>query len=109
MLKRGLDIDASDPMINFNLALLEAEFGDMEACEQRLRTALEGAPEMAQAAYNLGVLLCRAEKDEGHEWLRKAAVGSPENWSYASSALYFLEQSGRSQEAEALLKDLDKL
>jgi Tfp pilus assembly protein PilF len=106
LLKRGLEIENSNPMVNFNMALLEAEFGNMEACEERLRAALESEPGMAQAAYNLGVLLCRAQKAEGHEWLRKAAVDNPENWNYASSAIYFLNQNDRSQEAETLLKEI---
>lgn len=106
LLIKGLEIEPENPMVNFNMALMQAERGDMEATEKHLRTALKSDPGMAQAAYNLGVLLCQAKKDEGHDWLRKAAVGNPENWNYASSALYFLQQEGREQEAEGLLKEV---
>ena len=58
---------------------------------------------MAQAAYNLGVLLARDNRPEGLKWLEKAALAMPENWDYTSSYLYFLEKAGRGDEAESVL------
>ncbi|MBN2164164.1 MAG: tetratricopeptide repeat protein [Pontiellaceae bacterium] len=104
LLQRALVVEPESPMANFNIALVEAEFGNLEACEQHLRTALKADPGMAPAAFNLGVLLCQDKRIEGLEWLRSAAVLAPDNWDYASSALYFINQQSRASDAESLLK-----
>jgi tetratricopeptide (TPR) repeat protein len=106
MLKKALKIEPENPMVNFNIALLDAEFGDLTSAEIHLRAALKTDPEMAQAAYNLGVLLLRDNKDEGFKWLKSAALTVPENWNYTSSYIYFLNQTGREAEAEAILKEI---
>jgi tetratricopeptide (TPR) repeat protein len=103
MLQRALTIEPTDPMVNFNVALLEAEFNQLDQAATHLRAALKADPQMAQAAYNLGVLLCRANKDEGFKWLESAATLVPENWTYTSSYLFFLQQANRSTEAEPFL------
>lgn len=106
LLQQALEIEPENPMVNFNLALQEAEFGEMEAAEKHLRTTLESAPDMVQAAYNLGVLLCQAEKEEGFKWLQQAALGAPENWNYTSSYLYFLDRDGRLKEIEETMLEV---
>ena len=106
LLKETLIIDPNNPMTLFNLALQEAEFGNLEAAETHLRAALENDPGIAQAAYNLGVLLCRDNQEEGFKWLRTAALAIPENWNYTSSYLFFLDRDGRQQEIESILLEL---
>jgi Tfp pilus assembly protein PilF len=91
-------------MVNFNIALLEAEFGNLDACETRLRVALKAAPEMAQAAYNLGILLRQKKDDEGFKWLKTAVELSPDNWNYMAGYIAFLREAGRSGEIEHALK-----
>jgi len=103
MLQKALQIEPGNPMVNFNLALLEAEFGQLAASETRLRTALKTEPRMAQAAYNLGILLYRKNDPEGFKWLDSACKEVPENWTYLSSHLYFLNQANRAGEVEAVL------
>jgi len=103
MLQKALLIEPENALVNFNLALLDAEFNKLEDAETHLRAALKADPEMAQAAYNLGVLLARDKKDEGFRWLERAAKLAPENWSYTSSYLYFLQQAGRGSESEAFV------
>ncbi|MDF7807298.1 ammonia-forming cytochrome c nitrite reductase subunit c552 [Pontiellaceae bacterium B12219] len=103
MLEKALAIEPNNPMVNFNIALLDAEFGNNEAAEEHLKAALAAEPEMAQAAYNLGILLARRNNKEGFQWLETAALLIPENWTYTSSYLYFLDQDGRAEEAEPLL------
>ena len=83
----------------------EAEFGQLDESEKHLRVVLKVQPDMAQAAYNLGVLLCQQNKEEGFEWLRNATALVPEDWNYLSSYLYFLDQAGRAAEIEAALKE----
>ena len=104
LLQQAALIEPESPMVNFNLALLEAEFGEVEACETHLRTALKADPQMAQAAYNLGVLLCQKNSEEGFQWLETAGSLVPENWSYLSAHIYFLDQAKRVAEIEAVLK-----
>ena len=104
-LQKAFKADPDSPIVNFNLALLEAEFGKMDASEMSLRNTLEADPQMAQAAYNLGVLLCQKNSKEGFQWLETAVKLVPENWSNLSSYLYFLNQSSRTAEIEAALKE----
>lgn len=104
LLQKAVKIEPANSMVNFNIALLEAEFKNMDACEKYLRAALAADPLMAQAAYNLGILLCQAKKDEGFDWLKKAAELAPSNWTYLSSYIFFLNQSGKSDRIEGALK-----
>ncbi len=105
LLEKALKVEPENPMVNFNLALLEAEFGKVDACEAHLRAALKTNPQMAQAAYNLGILLCRKNNEEGFQWLESAEKLVPENWTYLSSYIFFLNQSGRTVEIENALKE----
>ncbi|MDH3982297.1 MAG: ammonia-forming cytochrome c nitrite reductase subunit c552, partial [Kiritimatiellaceae bacterium] len=93
LLKKALQVQPNDAMVNFNIALLDAEFGKLDNAEKHLKTALKSDPEMPQAAYNLGVLLARKNDPEGFKWLEKAAELVPENWTYTSSYLFFLQQA----------------
>jgi len=105
LLKKAYEVEPESPQVNFNMALIEAELGQLDESEKHLRVVLKVQPDMAQAAYNLGVLLCQQKKEEGYEWLRNAAELVPENWEYLSSYLYFLDQAGREAEIEAALKE----
>ena len=103
-LQKALKIEPESSAVNFNMALLEAEFGNMEASETSLRAALKADPQMAPAAYNLGVLLCQNKKEEGFQWLEKAVALAPENGSYLSSYVFFLNQAGRTTNIESAFK-----
>jgi tetratricopeptide (TPR) repeat protein len=105
VLQEAFHLEPKNPLVLFNLALLEAEFKNIDATEKYLRAALEAAPDMAQAAYNLGVLLCRKSDNEGFEWLKKATQLAPENWDYLSVRLFFLEQANRVVDMESALKE----
>lgn len=105
LLQKAFELEPENPMVNFNMALLDAEFQNMDKAATHLRTALKAEPGMAQAAYNLGVLLCRQNNAEGFQWLKNAARLVPENWSYTSSYLYFINQAGRAVETESFLKE----
>lgn len=104
LLQRAVGIEPEDPMANFNLALLEAELNHLDKAEAHLRTTLKAAPQMAPAAYNLGVILCQDGNEEGFLWLQSATTLMPENWNYLSSYLYFLNQSQRTKDMEIALK-----
>lgn len=106
MLKKALEIEPGNAMVNFNIALLDAEFNKLEEAEKHLKAALKADPEMPQAAYNLGVLLCRKNDQEGFKWLEAAVRIVPENWTYTSSLIYFLQQAGRAAETEQVLRQV---
>ena len=106
MLKRALKIEPENPMVNFNMALLDAEFNKLDKAEVHLRTALKADPQMAQAAYNLGVLLAQKKNDEGFQWLKTASTLVPENWNYTSSYLFFLNEAQRGAETEVVLQNV---
>ncbi|MEI6892850.1 MAG: ammonia-forming cytochrome c nitrite reductase subunit c552 [Pontiella sp.] len=103
MLERALKVEPKSALVNFNLALLDAEFGNNATAETHLKAALEADPAMPQAAYNLGILLARKNNNEGFQWLEKAALLVPENWTYTSTYIFFLQQNGRAAEAEPML------
>ena len=105
VLKEALAVAPNNPMVLFNLALMDAEFKNLDATEKHLRAAYKADSNMAQAAYNLGVLLCRKPDEEGFEWLKKATQTAPENWDYLSVRLFFLEQADRTAEMETALKE----
>jgi tetratricopeptide (TPR) repeat protein len=105
LLNKVLEISPEDPVVNLNLALLEAEEKNMGKSEQYFRAALAGDPRMAQAAYNLGILLAQQNRSEGLEWCRKAAELEPETGAYAYTYAFFLVQDKKMQEAVDVLTE----
>lgn len=82
-LTKAEKIDPKHPAVNLNLGLALAEQGNRVEAEQHFRTALTNDATMAQAAYNLGVLLNRTSvSEEGVGWCRKAAELQPQNLAY---------------------------
>jgi Flp pilus assembly protein TadD len=84
---------------NFNLGLLKAEQGDLPQAESLLRAALKVDPQMAPAAYNLGVILAKDRREEAIQWCRKAAQFGPGEPKYAYTLAFYLNESGKKSEA----------
>jgi tetratricopeptide (TPR) repeat protein len=105
-LQKALEIEPTSAVANFNMGLLEAENQDPAGAERYLRTALKTDPEMAEAAYNLGVLLAGDRVDEAVVLCRKALELRPENQKYAYTLAFYLNQSGRTEEAIQRLQTL---
>ncbi|MEI7901950.1 MAG: hypothetical protein WCK89_16990, partial [bacterium] len=81
--------------------------GEMKAAEQHFRTAFSADPTLAQAAYNLGVLLNRtAASEEGVNWCRKAAELQPLHPVYVYTLAYYLAAQGHKDEAAKVLRDV---
>jgi tetratricopeptide (TPR) repeat protein len=94
---------------NFNMGLLKAEKNDLEAAEQHLRAALKADPQMAQAAYNLCVILSKDRIDEAMDLCRKAAEMRPDVPRYAFTLAFYQHQRGNSGEALKVLQGLTAL
>ena len=56
-------------------------------------------PQMAQAAFNLCVLLSKDRLDEAVTWCRKAAELRPQDPKYAYTLAFYLNQKGNRDEA----------
>ena len=69
----------------------------MQEAEQALRTALKTDPQMAAAAYNLGVMLGEKNLDEAIAWCRKAHELRPADPKYAHTLAFYQQQEGNSE------------
>jgi tetratricopeptide (TPR) repeat protein len=76
------------------MGLLKAEENDLAAAEKYLRAALKADPQMAQAAYNLGVLVSKDRIDEAVKLCRKAAEIRPDVPRYALTLAFYEKQKG---------------
>ena len=88
------------------MGLLKAEQKDYGAAESHLREALESDPSMAEAAYNLGVLLANQDPKQGIAYCRKAFELRPENPKYAYTLAFYEYQAGHVNAAVKTLKEL---
>ena len=109
-LRKALKIQPNNAAVNLNLGLLLAELGRMREAEEALRLSLKTDPDQAVAAYNLGVILTQHDRvGEGIQWCRKACELRPDEPNYAYTVAFYLRQSGDTEGAVEVLKQmLDK-
>ena len=69
------------------------------------RAALQADPRMAEAAYNLGILLGKDRVDEAVQLCRKAYELRPENPKYGYTLAFYLNQKGDLAGAARVLQD----
>ena len=60
--KHALEIDISDPEVNYGLAMVFAHDGDTAHAEQYLQMALKSRPNYPEALNNLGILYLRTQR-----------------------------------------------
>ncbi len=106
VLRKALDVDPQSAAANFNLGLLKAEQDDLAEAEKRLREALKTDPDMAEAAYNLAVVIARDRLDEAVALCRRAAALRASEPKYAYTLGFYLNQSGKAEEARRVLQQL---
>ncbi len=106
VLSKALDVDPQSAAANFNLGLLKAEQNDLAEAEKRLRQALKTDPDMAEAAYNLAVVIARDRLDEAVTLCRRAAGLKANEPKYAYTLGFYLNQSGKIEEARKVLQQL---
>lgn len=106
LLNKALRIEPANAAANLNLGLLKAEQGHLRRAEECLRAALKAEPTLAQAAYNLAVILSRDRLAEAIDWCRQACRSQPGEPRYAYSLAFFLHKSGGFVEAERVLREL---
>jgi tetratricopeptide (TPR) repeat protein len=88
------------------MGLLKAEQGDPASGERYLRAALQHDPMLAEAAYNLSVLLSKDRLDEAITWARKAADLRPREPKYSYTLAFFHIQQGEHEQAVAVLQGI---
>jgi tetratricopeptide (TPR) repeat protein len=88
------------------MGLLKAERNDPKQAERYLKQALKSDPQLAQAAYNLGVLTAPERLGEAVGWCRKAAGLDPQNPACAYTLAFYLDRDGARDEAFRTLKAL---
>ena len=84
--------------------MLMGEVGRPRAAEDAFRAALKTDPESADAAYNLCVILADDHTAEALEWCRNAKGVRPNEPKYAYTLAFYLQQSGKTKEAIAILR-----
>jgi Flp pilus assembly protein TadD len=102
----ALQINPENAAANFNMGLIKAEKNDFIAAEKYLRAALRTDPHMAQAAYNLAIILSKDRLDESIIYCKKAATLRPYDSKFAYTAAYFQERSGDLSGAASQLNNL---
>jgi Flp pilus assembly protein TadD len=66
LLRKAEAADPRNPAVHLNLGMALAEQNDMSGAERHFRAALAADPSLAQAAYNLGVLLTAPPHGRGY-------------------------------------------
>jgi len=75
-----------------------------EGAERYLKAALKYDPQMAQAAYNLCILLSKDRLEGAVRYCRKASELRPDDPKYAYTLAFFLHRKGETAEAVRTLK-----
>ncbi|MGA2228902.1 MAG: tetratricopeptide repeat protein, partial [Syntrophobacteraceae bacterium] len=105
-LKKALKVAPDNAAANFNMGLLKAEENDPGGAEMHLRAALKADPQMAQAAYDLCIVLSSKRPDEAVGFCRQAAELRRDVPKYAYTLAFFQQQMGDSPGAAKVLDDL---
>jgi tetratricopeptide (TPR) repeat protein len=88
------------------MGLLRAEEHDLKTAEEHLKAALKADPQMAQAAYNLCVILFEDRIDEAPGYCKKAAEIRPDQARHAYTLAFCRRQRGDLSEAASVLHGL---
>jgi Flp pilus assembly protein TadD len=105
-LQKALKVAPGNAAANFNMGLLKAEQSDLKGAEKYLKAALKADPQMAQAAYNLCVILSKDRLGEAVTYCEKAAGLRPQEPKYAYTLAFYPNQKGNTDEAVRVLKVL---
>ncbi len=105
-LQKALQAAPDNAAANFNMGLLKAEENDLVTAEKHLRAALKADPQMAQAAYNLCVILSKDRSTRRSDFCRKAAELRPDQPRYAFTLAFYQQQKGDLPALQAVLDGL---
>jgi tetratricopeptide (TPR) repeat protein len=104
--RKALELNPNNIVTQINYAMLLGEMGRLAEAEKAFREALVIDPNSATAAYNLGVILVSDRPKESILWCQKAYKLRPEEVKYGYTYAFFLHQSGNTDEALEVLKDM---
>jgi tetratricopeptide (TPR) repeat protein len=105
-LQKALKVAPGNGAANFNMGLLKAEQNHLKGAEKYLKAALKADPQMAQAAYNLCVIVSKDRVGEGVTYCEKAVGLRPQDPRHAYTLAFYLNQKGSRDEAVRVLKML---
>jgi tetratricopeptide (TPR) repeat protein len=80
---KAVKIAPDNAAAHFNLGLLQAEQNRHKEAERELKEAFRLDPKMAQAAYNLCILIAKDRPEEALSWCKKAVELNPQQSKYA--------------------------
>jgi len=103
---KALELNPNNLVTQINYAMLLGEMGRLDEAEKAFREALVIDPNSATAAYNLGVILVSDRPKESILWCQKAYKLRPEEVKYGYTYAFYLHQSGNTDEALEVLKDM---
>lgn len=105
-LEQALKEEPLNEAVNFNYGLLMAELKDLNAAEKALSNVLKVNNKNAAAAYNLAIIVSPKNINEACKLSNIAMTADPIQPKYAYTYAFFLNQSGKSNEAEKVLLKL---
>ncbi len=105
-LKKALKIarDAERGAVHFNLGLLLAETDRPAQAITQLEAALAADPHLAQAAYNLAMLVIDDDPEKALALLKHASAEVPTERRYRYALAFYQRQQGKENEAEQTLR-----
>ncbi|MFA9390278.1 MAG: ammonia-forming cytochrome c nitrite reductase subunit c552 [Prolixibacteraceae bacterium] len=108
-LEKALLEDPMNEAANFNYGLLMAEVKNMDAADKALRKVLQVNNKNAAAAYNLAIIVSAKNPDEAIQFSKNAMEAAPDQPKYGYTYAFFLNQSGKTGEAQVVLTRLINL
>ncbi|MBN2807848.1 MAG: ammonia-forming cytochrome c nitrite reductase subunit c552, partial [Prolixibacteraceae bacterium] len=103
-LEKALEIEPMNEAVNFNYGLLMAELLQTDKAEIALRNVLEINNKNASAAYNLAIIVSQQNMKEACSLCQLAYETDPKETRYAYAYAFYLNQTGRIQEAIGVLR-----
>ena len=104
-LGKSASLDPDNPIILFNMGLLEAEQGNNGQALKHLKAALAADPEHARAAYNLSVLLASANPEDSVDYAQQA-FEIQQDPAYGFNYAYAQYRAGNRAETRDVLRSL---
>jgi cytochrome c-type biogenesis protein CcmH/NrfG len=105
-LRKALKAEPGNAQAHVMLGMLLVEQKRTVEAEAAFRTALKHDPANAAAYFNLAVMFAAEKPQNSLEWCRRAHEIEPDNPKYAYTYAYYLNRSGKSDQAVALLKTM---
>ncbi len=105
-LRKALKVAPDNAQAHVTLGMLLVEQKRTVEAEAAFRTAIKHNPANAAAYFNLAVMFAAEKTKNSLEWCRKAHEIEPDDPKYAYTYAYYLNRSGKTDLAVAVLKKM---